>query len=550
MDDEPEPRLGLAQITLTDKSTLDPAFQSLAQPISDYSFANVFAWTTALKLYWCAYHRHLCIFANGTGDLTMLLPPIPQPGASSTDLRRCLGDAFDLMDAYNDIHADRHESRIEYVSDELLERINAVLGRRLRLSAAPMSGDYIYPVGNMIDLPGGALKSKRHARTKFMRDYPGHRAEVMQPHHVNECLALLHQWRRHADESHAGQVTDDGHARNTAELRRRDTAACTVALTNHAQLGMKGLVLYVDQTLVGFTLGESLSPVQASILFEKTDPSFHGAPQFIFSEFCRLCWSDKPEINVGDDWGIPTLRFTKQSYRPTRHLSKYVIHRPLKATRFIHRNESPLFEQPTMSPDTTDTPDTPDSTHSLHPAHVELHRSPLTGSAGLDRPADQLVVRKALPDDIPGLLLIEHSCFQPEDAFTMRQIRGLIDNPNTLCRVADGIGPEGTDLTIAGWCVSLIRQHRGHRSGRIYTLAIDPTCQGKGVGRLLLNSALKELRDRGVRHVYLEVRADNDRAIALYEKAGFECVRLLPDYYDEGKHGVSMKLTMAVEAKV
>ena len=92
MDDEPDGRLGLAQITLTDKSTLDPAFQSLAQPISDYSFANVFAWTTALKLYWISYHHHLCIFANGTGDLTMLLPPIPQPGATGGDLRRGLRD--------------------------------------------------------------------------------------------------------------------------------------------------------------------------------------------------------------------------------------------------------------------------------------------------------------------------------------------------------------------------------------------------------------------------------------------------------------------------
>jgi ribosomal protein S18 acetylase RimI-like enzyme len=533
MDDDPDGRLGLATITLTDKSIFDPAFQSLAQPISDYSFANVFAWTTALKLYWVSYHRHLCIFANGTGDLTMLLPPMPQRGATPADLRRCLGDAFDLMDAYNDVHAERHESRIEYVSDEMLERINAVLDRRLRLSAAPMSGDYIYPVGNMIDLPGGSLKSKRHARTKFMRDYPGHRAEPMQPHHVERCLGLLEQWRRHGDEVHAGQTTEDGHAVATAELRRRDTYACSVALTHHAALGMKGMVLYVDDQLIGFTLGESLSPAQASILFEKTDPAYHGAPQYIFSEFCRQ-WADKPEINVGDDWGIPTLRFTKQSYRPTRHLSKYVIHRPLKATRFIHRNDMPLFEaRPVPIP------------HESKP-----HRSPLTGSAGLDRPADQLIVRPATADDIPGLLLIEHSCFQPEEAFTIRQIRGLIGNPNVLSRVADGLGPEGTDLTIAGWIVALVRQHRGHRSGRIYTIAIDPTCQGKGVGKLLLTRTINELKEKGVRHVYLEVRADNEKAIALYEKMGFECVRFLHDYYEEGRHGISMKLTIGVESTV
>ena len=34
---------------------------------------------------------------------------------------------------------------------------------------------------------------------------------------------------------------------------------------------------------------------------------------------------------MGDDWGIPTLRFTKQSYRPTRTPAKYVLTRPVAA---------------------------------------------------------------------------------------------------------------------------------------------------------------------------------------------------------------------------
>jgi ribosomal-protein-alanine N-acetyltransferase len=381
-----------------------------------------------------------------------------------------------------------------------------------------------------------------------MRDFPNHRTELMRPDHVAPCLALLDKWRRHGDESHAGQMTDDGNGRSTAELRRRDTAACTVALSNYAALGMKGMVLYVNDALVGFTLGESLSPAQASILFEKTDPNCHGAPQFIFSEFCRQCWSDKPEINVGDDWGIPTLRFTKQSYRPTRHLSKYVIHRPLKATRFIHRTETPLFTAAHPEDRGIAPLDAPCAAGA--PAAATIPGAPFADRTAVGGPAPtprEVYVRPARTADVPGLLLIEHSCFQPEEAFTIRQIRGLVENPNVLCRVADGLGPPGTGLTIAGWCVALIRQHRGHRSGRIYTLAIDPACRGKGIGRLLLNDALRELRERGVRHVYLEVRADNDRAIALYEKAGFECVRLLPDYYDEGRHGISMKLTIKAE---
>jgi hypothetical protein len=325
-DDEPDGRT-LALITPQHKPTFDPVFQSLAQPISDYSFANVFAWTSVLDLQCQELHGHLCVFASGTGQMTLLLPPMALPGAGGGDLRRCLAEAFDRMDACNLAAGMPGGSRIEYVSDEMLERINAVTGGDLCLAAAPMSGDYVYPLANMIDLPGKALKSKRHAKTRFMRDYPDHRTELLRPDHVDECLRLLAIWKRHGDQTHEGQVTEGSNRIATADLRAKDAVACEVALRHFEFLRLRGLVLYVGDRLVGFTLGESLSPMQASILIEKTDPDYHGAPQFIFSEFCRLCWADKPEINVGDDWGIPTLRFTKLSYRPSRNLCKYVITR-------------------------------------------------------------------------------------------------------------------------------------------------------------------------------------------------------------------------------
>ncbi|MEX2215126.1 MAG: phosphatidylglycerol lysyltransferase domain-containing protein [Phycisphaeraceae bacterium] len=331
-DDLPDGRPGLALLSLSNKAEFDAAFAALAQPISDYSFAAAFCWGQAMGLYFARLNGHLCLFANGS-DLTMLLPPIAEPGATGEDLRACLTRAFELMDSWNKDHGGLHLSRIEYVSDEMLERIRSVTGGSaegsLQLSAAPMGGDYIYPVANMIDLPGGDLKSKRGAKNRFIREYPSHRAELMQPEHKPLCLELLNRWRSHGDTVHEGQVTLDSQQKSTADLRRRDQIACTTAVERFDDLGMKGMVLFVDDKLVGFTLGESLSPSQASILFEKTDPQYNGVAQFIFSEFCRLCWKDKPEINVGDDWGIPTLRFTKQSYRPTRTPAKYVMTRPV-----------------------------------------------------------------------------------------------------------------------------------------------------------------------------------------------------------------------------
>ena len=77
MDDPDGQRFGLAPIRLTDKPLFDRVFAGLAQPISDYTFANTFVWGSSLALYWQRIDRHLCVFANGSGDLTLLLPPMP-----------------------------------------------------------------------------------------------------------------------------------------------------------------------------------------------------------------------------------------------------------------------------------------------------------------------------------------------------------------------------------------------------------------------------------------------------------------------------------------
>ena len=53
----------------------------------------------------------------------------------------------------------------------------------------------------------------------------------------------------------------------------------------------------------------------------------------------------------------------------------------------------------------------------------------------------------------------------------------------------------------------------------VHTIGVDPPYQGQGIGRRMLVELL-EFADGGV--VYLEVRTDNEAAIALYEKLGYE----------------------------
>ena len=62
----------------------------------------------------------------------------------------------------------------------------------------------------------------------------------------------------------------------------------------------------------------------------------------------------------------------------------------------------------------------------------------------------------------------------------------------------------------------------------IHTIGVDRGYQGRGIGRRMLESLL-EVADDGV--VFLEVRTDNEPAIALYRSVGFARVGLRKRYY-------------------
>jgi ribosomal-protein-alanine N-acetyltransferase len=65
----------------------------------------------------------------------------------------------------------------------------------------------------------------------------------------------------------------------------------------------------------------------------------------------------------------------------------------------------------------------------------------------------------------------------------------------------------------------------------VQTIGVAPAVQGSGLGTRLLLALLEEAERRGQRRVLLEVRADNDRAIALYERHGFRRTGVRHGYY-------------------
>ncbi len=62
--------------------------------------------------------------------------------------------------------------------------------------------------------------------------------------------------------------------------------------------------------------------------------------------------------------------------------------------------------------------------------------------------------------------------------------------------------------------------HDGHR-GWVYYVAVDPDCQKRGYGRLIMAAAEDWLRSAGIAKLQLLVRRGNEQANAFYGSLGF-----------------------------
>jgi ribosomal-protein-alanine N-acetyltransferase len=65
----------------------------------------------------------------------------------------------------------------------------------------------------------------------------------------------------------------------------------------------------------------------------------------------------------------------------------------------------------------------------------------------------------------------------------------------------------------------------------VQTIAVAANAQGQGIGGLLLRALIDQAVLRGATSLLLEVRADNEPAIGLYSRRGFERIAIRRRYY-------------------
>ena len=132
-----------------------------------------------------------------------------------------------------------------------------------------------------------------------------------------------------------------------------------------------------------------------------------------------------------------------------------------------------------------------------------------------------IAIRPARADDLPAILAIERVSFT--DPWSRSSFAALLEQP----RVYFSVALDRDAGTLVGYTVAWFVLDEAE----LANLAVTPDARGNGIGAQLLEAALAASEQRGAATMYLEVRASNQSAIALYTSHGFAEVGRRRAYY-------------------
>jgi ribosomal-protein-alanine N-acetyltransferase len=149
-------------------------------------------------------------------------------------------------------------------------------------------------------------------------------------------------------------------------------------------------------------------------------------------------------------------------------------------------------------------------------------------------------IRSYRAADFDRLWRIDQLCFPPGIAYTQMELSGFITRRNAITLVGEAPSRPSSNAqptppsemvdaqAVAGFVVA---QPVRRKYGRILTLDILPEARRLGLASQLMFACEERLRMLGCADVYLETAVDNEPALRLYRKLGYEILRTLPEYY-------------------
>lgn len=197
------------------------------------------------------------------------------------------------------------------VEEPFLQELKEVFGENIKYIEDTDNFDYVYESEKLITLAGRKLHSKKNHYNQFITLYNHSIRDLCDSEVRTQCKDFIIKWCQ-------DKIEED-------EQLRCEMEGTIEVLENYKALNALGMAVYVEDKIVGFTVGEKANKDLGIIHIEKGDSDYKGVYAFINKAFAEKYLSEVTFINREEDLGLPGLRKAKVSYQPFKLEKKYIV---------------------------------------------------------------------------------------------------------------------------------------------------------------------------------------------------------------------------------
>jgi uncharacterized protein len=284
-----------------DSGILAGCLKRYPQRLTGYTFATLAAWKSFFHYSWAFAEPETLL-------ISCTLDPDPNPHLMQPIGVLSAGVAQSII---NSAAALSYPLRIIGVSDQFLKENPDFAGSFAAWEDRAVS-NYLYDASALAKLAGRKYAKKRNLIAQAAGLYSWS-IQPLTSELTNGCFSVLES------------IMQEEHPQLEGMLGR-ELAALECTLRHFDDLHQQGLLIFVDNRPVAFSIYEAISPDTVAVHFERALRSYKGLYQVINCETAKAVAAQGFEfINREEDLGDPGLRDAKMSYHPIEVIPAYEL---------------------------------------------------------------------------------------------------------------------------------------------------------------------------------------------------------------------------------
>lgn len=295
--------LELNKVTISSQSQLRSYYEKFDSEISDTSLTNVLLWAAKYNFHYFVMGSFVFI-VNIETERMYFSSPIGSYRDENLvrETTKTLKDKLDTLEI---------PLVIKKASEKFVKIIEKSSFFEIDVTSSLDESDYIYDYEVMKTLTGNKYHKKKNQVNKFIKTVENYHFRPYEPDDFDTVKQLMEKWCLERD------------CNNDSNLQFEFDGVMHYLENSSVDHLLMGL-LFVDDELQGFVLGEIVSESMLLIHIEKANAEISGIYQMLGYEFYNMVSRDSLLwINREQDLGIEGLRKSKMSYHPVRFVDKF-----------------------------------------------------------------------------------------------------------------------------------------------------------------------------------------------------------------------------------